>query len=52
MAALMPYCSARYRQVGVLPERDTPIRITSASARSFSFTPSSWLSEKFTASMR
>ena len=52
MAALMPCCMARYRLVGVLPQRLTPTRITSAASRLRADRPSSCARLKLMASMR
>jgi len=52
LAALMPNCIPRYKQVGVFPHLDTPTRITSAVFSSFVDCPSSEASAKLTASIR
>ena len=51
-AARMPNCSARYSDVGVLPQRDTPTRITCAFDRSRVAAPSSCVCVKLIASIR
>src|SRR5690606_23696208 len=52
LAALIAYCMARYRLVGVFPQRDTPTRITSAWSSWLMNCPSSCARLKLMASIR
>src|SRR5690625_3937069 len=52
LATLTAYCIAKYRLVGVLPQRDTPMRMTSAWSKPLTNSPSSWAKLKLMASMR
>src|SRR5690625_279502 len=52
LATFTPYCMAKYKLVGVLPQRETPTKITSAWSRPLTNWPSSWAKLKFIASIR
>src|SRR5690625_3576042 len=52
LATLTAYCMARYRLVGVLPQRETPMSMTSAWSSPLTNCPSSWARLKLMASMR
>src|SRR5690625_7740828 len=52
LATLTAYCMARYRLVGVLPQRETPTNMTSAWSKPLTNWPSSWAKLKLIASIR
>src|SRR5699024_11982131 len=52
LATFTAYCMAKYKLVGVLPQRETPIRMTSAWSRPLTNCQSSCAKLKLIASMR
>src|SRR5690625_5632284 len=52
LATLTAYCMARYRLVGVLPQRETPTNMTSAWSKPLTNWPSSWAKLKLSSEER